>query len=205
MPHPLEQLGDEALREIDSAPDEQALEAARIKYLGKSGSISAWGEQMKTLSKADKPIVGKLLNEVRTAITAALEARAQNFHAQKESEGLAKIDISLPGTPREVGAIHPLTQMWDRSIEIFRRIGFALADGPDIQNEWHCFDALNTPPEHPARNEHDTFYLADGRLLRPHTSPVQLRPTDPTFSSLAKFRRPRAAFPAMRCRSLQAP
>src|SRR5437773_6089709 len=86
MPHPLEQLGDEALREIDSAPDEQALEAARIKYLGKSGSISAWGEQMKTLSKADKPIVGKLLNEVRTAITAALEARAQNFHAQKESD-----------------------------------------------------------------------------------------------------------------------
>jgi phenylalanyl-tRNA synthetase alpha chain len=175
MPHPLEQLGDEALREIDSAPDEQALEAARIKYLGKSGSISAWGEQMKTLSKADKPIVGKLLNGVRAAITAALEARAQNFHARRESEGLAKIDISLPGTPREIGAIHPLTQMWDRSIEIFRRMGFALADGPDIEDEWHCFDALNTPPDHPARTEQDTFYLPDGRLLRTHTSTVQIR------------------------------
>src|SRR5438093_1884653 len=175
MPHPLEQLGDQALREIDSAPDEQALEAARIKYLGKSGSISAWGEQMKTLSKADKPIVGKLLNEVRTAITAALEARAQNFHAQKESEGLAKIDISLPGTPHEIGSLHPLHQMHERAIQIFRRMGFVLAEGPDVETEWYCFDALNTPPDHPARNEQDTFYLPDGRLLRTHTSTVQIR------------------------------
>ena len=88
---------------------------------------------------------------------------------------MAKIDISLPGTRREIGALHPLTQMWERSIEICRRMGFALADGPDIEDEWHCFDALNTPPEHPARNEQDTFYLPDGRLLRTHTSTVQIR------------------------------
>ena len=175
MTHPLEQLRDEALREIDSASDGQALETARIKYLGKSGSISAWGEQMRTLGKDEKPIVGKLLNEVRNAVTAALESRAANFRSQMESEGLARIDISLPGTPHEIGALHPLTQMWERSIEIFRRMGFALADGPDIEDEWHCFDALNTPPEHPARNEQDTFYLPDGRLLRTHTSTVQIR------------------------------
>jgi phenylalanyl-tRNA synthetase alpha chain len=173
--HPLEQLRDDALREIASAPDEQALEKTRIKYLGKSGSISTWGEQMKTLPKDEKPIVGKLLNEVRTAVTDALEARAQNYRAQKESESLAKIDISLPGTPHEIGALHPLTQMWERSIEIFRHMGFALADGPDIEDEWHCFDALNTPAEHPARNEQDTFFLPDGRLLRTHTSTVQIR------------------------------
>jgi len=175
MTHPLEQLRDEALREIESATDEQALEAARVKYLGRSGSISSWGEQMKTLPKEEKPVVGKLLNEVRDAVTAAIESRVQQFRTQKESGALAKIDIALPGTPHELGTLHPLTQMWDRSIEIFRRMGFALADGPDIEDEWHCFDALNTPPEHPARNEQDTFYLPDGRLLRTHTSTVQIR------------------------------
>lgn len=175
MSHPLEQLRDEALREIEAAPHDQSLEAARIKYLGKSGSVSAWGEQMKTLSKDEKPVVGKLLNEVRNALASAVEARAANFRAQKESGALARIDISLPGTPLEIGTLHPLTQMWERSIEIFRRMGFALADGPDIEDEWHCFDALNTPSEHPARNEQDTFYLPDGRLLRTHTSTVQIR------------------------------
>ena len=173
--HALEQLREDALREIESATDEQALEVARVKYLGRSGSISSWGEQMKTLPKEEKPVVGKLLNEVRTAVTAAIESRAQQFCAQKESGALAKIDVSLPGTPDEFGTLHPLTQMWERSIEIFRRMGFAVADGPDIEDEWHCFDALNTPPEHPARNEQDTFYLRDGRLLRTHTSTVQIR------------------------------
>ena len=173
--HPLEQLRDDALREIESARDEQALETARVKYLGRSGSVSAWGEEMKTLAKDEKPIVGKLLNEVRNAVAAAIESRAAQFRSQKESGALAKIDISLPGTPHEIGALHPLTQMWERSIEIFRRMGFALADGPDIEDEWHCFDALNTPPDHPARTEQDTFYLPDGRLLRTHTSTVQIR------------------------------
>src|SRR6516164_2586741 len=173
--HPLEQLRDEALREIDSAKDEQALETARVKHLGKSGSISRWGEQMRSLGKDEKPIVGKLLNEVRNAVTGAIEQRAEKIRAEEESDALAKIDISLPGTPHEIGSLHPLTQMWERSIEIFRRMGFALADGPDIEDEWHCFDALNTPPDHPARTEQDTFYLADGRLLRTHTSTVQIR------------------------------
>ena len=175
MSHPLEQLREDALREIEAALDEQGLEAARLKYLGKSGSVSAWGEKMKTLGKDEKPIVGKLLNEVRNTVAAAVEARIASFRAQKESKTLAKTDVSLPGTLHEIGALHPLTQMWERSIEIFRRMGFALADGPDIEDEWHCFDALNTPPEHPARNEQDTFYLPDGRLLRTHTSTVQIR------------------------------
>src|SRR2546428_13013568 len=129
MNHPLEQLRDDALREIEAASDEQALEATRIKYLGKSGSISMWGEQMKTLAKEEKPIVGKLLNEARNAVTAALEARAEKFRSQKEGEALANIDISLPGTPHEIASLHPLTQMLDRAIAIFRRMGFAVADG----------------------------------------------------------------------------
>jgi phenylalanyl-tRNA synthetase alpha chain len=175
MSHPLEQLREEALREIADAPDAQSLEALRVRCLGRNGSISAWGEKMKTLSAAERPVTGKLLNEVRNVIAAAIEERAEKFRAQKESDALADIDISLPGTQAERGSLHPLTQMLDRAIQIFRRMGFALADGPDVETEWHCFDALNTPPEHPARNEQDTFFLPDGRLLRTHTSTVQIR------------------------------
>ncbi len=173
--HPLEQLRDEALAQIASAPDQRVLETVRVKFLGRGGSVSEWSDKMKSLPKEEKPAVGKLLNEVRIAITAAIEARAENFRAEKESAAVANIDLSLPGTPHERGALHPLTQMLDRSIAIFRRMGFALAEGPDIETEWHCFDALNTPADHPARNEQDTFYLPDGRLLRTHTSTVQIR------------------------------
>ena len=175
MPHPLEELRDAALREIAAAPNEQSLEAVRVSYLGRSGSISAWGEQMKSLGKEERPIVGKLLNEARTSVTAAIEQSAQKLRDAQEVAALANIDISLPGTQAELGSLHPLTQMLDRAIQIFRRMGFALADGPDVEDEWHCFDALNTAPDHPARNEQDTFYLPDGRLLRTHTSTVQIR------------------------------
>jgi phenylalanyl-tRNA synthetase alpha chain len=173
--HPLKQLRDDALREVESANDEKSLEAVRVKYLGKNGSISAWGERMKTLPKDERPVVGKLLSDARNAVTAALGGHDEKVRAKEESNALAKIDISLPGTPHEIGSLHPLHQMHERGIQIFRRMGFAVAEGPDIETEWYCFDALNTPPDHPARNERDTFYLRDGRLLRTHTSTVQIR------------------------------
>jgi phenylalanyl-tRNA synthetase alpha chain len=175
MPHPLEELRERALAEIASASDEQALDGVRVSYLGRSGSISSWGERMKSLSKEEKPVVGKLLNQVRGAVTSAIEKRSEKLRSEKEAGALAGLDITLPGTPYEIGAFHPLTQMLDRAIAIFRRMGFALAEGPDVEDEWHCFDALNTPPDHPARAEQDTFYLPDGRLLRTHTSTVQIR------------------------------
>ncbi len=175
MSHPLEELRESALAEIAAAPDEQALEAVRVRYLGRSGTISAWGEQMKALSKEERPLVGKLLNQARSSVTGALAGREQELRAAAESGALDKLDISLPAPPDELGALHPLTQMLDRSIAIFRRMGFALAEGPDVEDEWHCFDALNTAPDHPARNEQDTFFLPDGRLLRTHTSTVQIR------------------------------
>jgi phenylalanyl-tRNA synthetase alpha chain len=175
MPHELEQLRDAALNDVGAAADEQSLEAVRVRYLGRAGSIAAWAERMKSLSKEEKPVVGKLLNEARTAVTAAIAAASENLRAAKEARELTNIDISLPGTVAEIGTLHPLTQMLDRGISIFRRMGFALAEGPDVETEWHCFDALNTAPDHPARNEQDTFYLPDGRLLRTHTSTVQIR------------------------------
>jgi len=180
MSHPLEELRAAALRDIEAANDEQALDAVRVRYLGRAGSISAWADQMKSLSKEERPIVGKLLNEARLAVTAAIEQSAGRLRAAKEAGDLAKIDISLPGTACELGSLHPLTQMLDRGISIFRRMGFALAEGPDVETEWHCFDALNTAPDHPARNEQDTFYLPDGRLLRTHTSTVQIRTMENT-------------------------
>ncbi|MBA2435326.1 MAG: phenylalanine--tRNA ligase subunit alpha [Chthoniobacterales bacterium] len=173
--HPLEELRDSALADVAAATDESALDAVRVRYLGRSGSIAAWGEQMKSLSKEEKPVVGKLLNQVRSAVTSALGEAGEKLRAAKESGALAATDISLPGTPDDIGALHPLTQMLDRAIGIFRRMGFALAEGPDVEDEWHCFDALNTAPDHPARNEQDTFFLPDGRLLRTHTSTVQIR------------------------------
>jgi phenylalanyl-tRNA synthetase alpha chain len=171
----LESLRELALAEIGEATDETALEAARVKYLGRAGSISLASEGMKSLGKEDKPRIGKLLNEVRNAVTEALEAKKSDLTNARDAAAFADIDLSLPGTPVPAGTLHPLTQLQDRAIQIFRRMGFALADGPDIETEWHCFDALNTPADHPARNEQDTFYLPDGRLLRTHTSTVQIR------------------------------
>jgi phenylalanyl-tRNA synthetase alpha chain len=175
MQDQLEQIRTAALAEIASAQDETALETARVKYLGRTGSISLASEGMKGLSKDDKPRIGKLLNEVRTAVTAALDTRKAALEAQKDAAALGGVDVTLPGTPLSIGALHPITQLQDRAIQIFRRMGFVLEDGPDIETEWHCFDALNTPADHPARNEQDTFYMPDGRLLRTHTSTVQIR------------------------------
>src|SRR6478752_5580057 len=194
MAHPLEQLREDALAQISSAPDERALEAMRVKFLGRGGSVTQWSDKMKSLPKEEKPVIGKLLNEIRTAVTAAIETRAENFRAEKESAAVANIDISLPGTSHERGAIHPLTQMLDRSIGVFRRMGFALAEGPDIETEWHCFDALNTPADHPARNEKDTFYLSDGRLLRTHTSTVQIRTMETAKALPVRIIAPGAAY-----------
>ncbi len=134
MSHELEQLRDAALAEIAAATDEQTLEAARVRYLGRAGSISAWADRMKSLSKEERPVVGKLLNEARNAVTAAIEQSAERLRAAKEASELANIDISLPGTAAELGALHPLTQMLDRGIGIFRRMGFALAEGPGCRN-----------------------------------------------------------------------
>ena len=171
----IEQLRAEALSAIAGASDAAALKEARVRFLGKTGSVSLLSEGMRTLSKEERPVMGKLLNDLRTAVRAALEEKENALTAQTDASALASIDDSLPGTASEAGSLHPLTLLVDRAVQIFRRLGFAIADGPDIETEWHCFDALNTPADHPARNEQDTFYLPDGRLLRTHTSSIQIR------------------------------
>jgi phenylalanyl-tRNA synthetase alpha chain len=171
----IELLRAEAVRAVDAASDLKSLDAARVRYLGKSGEITRLSEGMREVAKEDRPRVGKLLNDMRQEVSALLEEKERDLEAAADARELSTIDITLPGTRRDLGSIHPLTRLLDRAVAIFRRLGFALADGPDIETEWHCFDALNTPPDHPARNELDTFYLPDGRLLRTHTSTVQIR------------------------------
>ncbi len=175
MDQQLDQLRTEALVAIAAAADETAVEQARIRFLGQSGALTALSKGMKDVSKDDKPRLGKLLNDVRNAITAALDESKAALLANADAAAFAGVDVTLPGTAPRPGSLHPITQLQDRAIQIFRRMGFALADGPDIETEWHCFDALNTPADHPARNEQDTFYMPDGRLLRTHTSTIQIR------------------------------
>jgi len=175
MREELNALRDEALRDIAGAADTASLDAVRVAYTGRAGRLTAAGEAMRHLPPEERPATGKLLHEVRSAVGAALEERTASLRAAAEESELAMVDPTLPGVAAPLGGMHPLQLLQRRAVEIFRRMGFALAEGPDIETEWHCFDALNTPADHPARNEQDTFYLPDGRLLRTHTSSVQIR------------------------------
>jgi phenylalanyl-tRNA synthetase alpha chain len=175
MKEKLEQLRTDGLAEILQAVTQADLDLVRVKYLGRAGEVSRISENMRSVPKEDRPRLGKLLNEVRTALVEAIEQKTSKLESSRDSIELSTIDETLPGRTITFGALHPLTQLQDRAIQVLRRLGFTLAEGPDIESEWTCFDALNTPPNHPARNESDTFYLPDGRLLRTHTSTVQIR------------------------------
>ncbi len=171
----IDQLQQKAFANLGEASDVASLKEVRVHYLGKVGAISQLSEGMRHLSKEERPIIGKLLNELRNSFSAALEEKEAQLAAAADAAVYAELDPSLPGMPLIQGGMHPLTFLTDRVIQIFRRLGFSLAEGPDIDTEWHCFDALNTPAHHPARNDQDTFYFPDGRLLRTQTSTVQIR------------------------------
>jgi len=164
-----------ALAAIAAASDVRALEDARVAVLGKKGTLTLAAAGIKDVPKEDKAAVGQLLNAARTAITTALEEKQLALQDAADRAALAGIDPTLPARSVHVGSLHPLTIIRDQAISILRRMGFALAEGPEIEDEFHCFDALNTPTYHPARNEKDTFYFDSGKLLRTHTSSVQVR------------------------------
>ena len=176
----LETIRAEGEAAIAGCGDEQALIQVKAKYLGQQGAITGMLKQLGTLSKEDKPRVGKLANEVKAVLTAAIETKQTDLEAKAATSGSA-IDTTLPGRRHRLGHQHPLTQIFEQTVAIFRRMGFAVEDGPEIEDEWHCFDALNTPADHPARDIQDTLYVdlpkgEHGRyLLRTHTSPVQIR------------------------------
>src|ERR1043166_1021922 len=190
----IEPLKQAALAELKAAADAPALEQAKGAWIGPHGKFTALMKQLGTLSKEEKPAAGKLINATKVELEAALAARREELEL---AAALPKepTDFTLPGRRRTLGKLHPLTQVTEDIVRAFRKIGFAVADGPEIEDEYHCFDALNTPADHPARDSQDTFYLqtltrpdghplpSDGRgaggegklLLRTHTSSVQIR------------------------------
>ena len=175
MKDPIEAIQADALACIAAAADIRALEDARVAVLGKKGSLTEVSAGMRDVPKEDKAAVGALLNTARNAITAALEEKQLALQNIADQQALEGIDLTLPARALPHGSLHPLTLLRHQAITILRRMGFALAEGPEIEDEFHCFDALNTPQDHPARNEKDTFYFDSGKLLRTHTSSVQVR------------------------------
>lgn len=178
----LEALLAEMMAAVHGAADLEALEQVRVAALGKKGRVT---EQMKTLgamSPEDRKAAGAALNRVKDELATALDARkAELAEAALDARLAAEcVDVTLPGRPEEMGRIHPISQTMDEITAIFGQMGFAVAEGPDIEDDFHNFTALNIPEDHPARSMHDTFFLPereDGSrlLLRTHTSPVQIR------------------------------
>lgn len=173
----IQSLMQQALADIAAATSPDAIEALRIALLGKSGSITGQLKQLGALPPEARKAAGEAINAARDAVTAALAERRAVLESAALDARLASesIDITLPGIDVARGGLHPVSRTLERIAGIFGRLGYALADGPEIEDDWHNFEALNFPPHHPARAMHDTFYFGDGRLLRTHTSGVQVR------------------------------
>jgi phenylalanyl-tRNA synthetase alpha chain len=177
MREQLEQLRDGALQAISKASSVEQLQDIRISLLGRKGELTALMKGLGSLSAEERPIVGQLVNTVRDEIESALGAAIGSAHekviaARLQSE---RIDISLPGRRPLKGTKHPVTLVIEEICSIFAGLGFAVAEGPEIEHDWYNFEALNFPPEHPARDMQDTFFVENNMLLRTHTSPVQIR------------------------------
>jgi phenylalanyl-tRNA synthetase alpha chain len=173
---------------IAAAADERGLEAVRVAALGKKGSVSERMKALGRMSPEERRAAGPALNSLKDSVTAAIEARRAELREQALEERLRSetIDVTLPPRPDPQGTIHPVTQVMQEVIAIFGDMGFSVAEGPHIETDWYNFGALNIPPEHPARQEHDTFYFNprpgsnDRMVLRTHTSPVQIRTMEST-------------------------
>ncbi len=180
----IEPVKQQALAQLSAAGDLGALEQTRVSFLGSHGKFTALLKQLGTLSKEERPMAGKALNAAKVELESALADRLSLLES-RACEPKESTDFTLPGRRRVLGKFHPLTQVTEDIVRSFRKIGFAVADGPEVEDEYHCFNALNTPPDHPARDTQDTFYLfargdrgaEDGEslLLRTHTSSVQIR------------------------------
>jgi phenylalanyl-tRNA synthetase alpha chain len=168
---------EQALREVDSCSVLASLEECRVRWLGKKGGLTEQLKALGALSASERPAAGARINEAKVRVQEAIEARRAQLEQAEDEARLAsgRIDVTLPGRGEQRGALHPVTRARLRIESIFRSAGFDVASGPEIEDDFHNFEALNIPANHPARAMHDTFYFADGRLLRTHTSPVQIR------------------------------
>ena len=172
----IEPLKVEVLAELDAATDQASLDRAKGEWLGPQGRFTSLMKQLGTLPKGDRPTAGKVINIAKDELEIALQAARDRIELAG-AEPKESTDFTAPGRRRSLGKLHPLTQATEDIVKSFRKLGFVVADGPEVEDEYHCFDALNTPVDHPARDAQDTVYVAaDGRpLLRTHTSSVQIR------------------------------
>ena len=173
----IEQLKSDAEAAIAAAEDLDALDELRVRYLGRQGQLTAHLKGLGKLSPEQRPAAGKAINAVKEAVQAELEARKSALEAVRIQSQLSseRVDVTLPGRGQAKGGLHPVTRTLERIESFFRHLGFDVVEGPEIEDDYHNFEALNIPPHHPARAMHDTFYFDDGFLLRTHTSPVQIR------------------------------
>lgn len=177
MKQQLEQIKNQAIEELKSAADLKAVDEVRVKYLGKKGELTAILKQMGGLSPEERPIVGQLANKIRAEIEETLSATLGALKEKETEQRLAAetLDITMPGKKTAEGGLHPLSIVLDDMIDIFRSMGFDVVDGPEVETDHYNFEALNVPADHPARDMQDTFYLAEGLLLRTQTSAAQIR------------------------------
>ena len=169
----IEEIRRQALEAIASAADLQALDEVRVRFTGRRSRLRQLLGGIGQLAADQRPAAGQAAGQAQKQIAAALDERQQAL--ERAAESAAAIDLTLPGRPQRRGSTHPLSATADELVDALRQMGFRVADGPEVEDERHNFDALNTPADHPARDEQDTFYLTDGRLLRTHTSTVQIR------------------------------
>jgi phenylalanyl-tRNA synthetase alpha chain len=177
MREKLEQMKEEALCCIAQASGETALQEIRVRFLGRKGELTGLMKGLGALSTEERPVVGQLVNTIKDEIESRLEsaltqAREQEIQQRLQSE---RIDVTLPGRRLSCGTKHPITLVIEEVCDIFAGLGFSVAEGPEIEHDWYNFEALNFPPEHPARDMQDTFFVENNLLLRTHTSPVQIR------------------------------
>ena len=173
----LKQLQQDALSALEQAADLLALQDVRVKILGKKGSLTEVMKGMRDLSAAERPAIGILVNTLKDQFEKSFSARQLELQQQEIVSRLAneKIDVTLPGRKTASGSLHPVTLVTNEAVEIFSRLGFTVEEGPEIEQDFYNFEALNIPKDHPARDMQDTFYISDDRVLRTHTSPVQIR------------------------------
>lgn len=177
MQEKLNSIKENAFNELTNANNSAKLEEIRVKYLGKKGELTTILRSMGGLSKEERPIVGKLVNEVKSEVEARIEEIALSIKEKEKKEKLASevIDISMPGKKNIVGKRHPLDLTLESMKDIFISMGFTIEEGPEVELDYYNFEALNIPKNHPARSEQDTFYINDNLVLRTQTSPVQIR------------------------------
>lgn len=173
----LEKLVEQAQSAIEAADDNQALDQIRVQYMGKKGEITSLLKKLGKLSPEERPEAGAKINRAKQVLQAAINDRKEKLAAIELEKQLAsqKVDVTLPGRDSEVGGLHPVTRTMKRIESFFANVGFNVVQGPEIEDDYHNFEALNIPSHHPARAMHDTFYFNANTLLRTHTSPVQIR------------------------------